>query len=152
MPFKCSSGRESNQALLLLSSQIPYQMIFPSCSHRLVKRLRCMPVTYWILFHDNSLFRGFPMILRECSYLQMFQPLIGTERIAVYSTNWVVRQIPEQYRINQSINQSISQSVRQSISFKIVLTLFYYFIFWHLNDFFTNRFISCYYAVIMLCL
>ena len=90
------------------------------------------------------------MILGECSYLQIFQPLIRTERIAVYSTNWVVRQIPEQYRINQSI----SQSVRQSISFKIVLTLFYYFIFWHLNHFFTNRFISCYYAVIiiMLCL
>ena len=65
------------------------------------------------------------MILRECSYLQMFQPLIGTERIAVYSTNWVVRQIPEQYRINQSINQSISQSVRQSDS-QYHLKLFYH--------------------------
>ena len=47
--------------------------------------------------------------LTVCIYLQIFQPLIWTERIAVYSTNWVVRQIPEQYRINQSINQSVSQ-------------------------------------------
>ena len=46
--------------------------------------------------------------LAVCIYLQIFQPLIWTERIAVYSTNWVVRQIPKQYRINQSISQSVN--------------------------------------------
>ena len=46
--------------------------------------------------------------LAVCIYWQIFQPLIWTERIAVYSTNWVVRQIPKQYRINQSVSQLIS--------------------------------------------
>ena len=60
-----------------------------------------------ISWYDN-LFWEFRMNLGECSYLQIFQPLIWSEGIAVYSTNWVVRQIPEQYRINQSISQSVN--------------------------------------------